>query len=63
MDPDLEPTPDPTPFFIDFKDAKIKIFFHIFFLLLAHRHIIFKLKKCIFLPTVVGIISVRLTYV
>ncbi len=28
-DPDL--APDPTPFFIDFKDAK-KIFFHIFFL-------------------------------
>jgi hypothetical protein len=34
MDPvpvlDLDPTPDPTPFFSDFKDAKKKI--HTFFL-------------------------------
>ncbi len=30
MDPD--PTPDPTPFFSDFKDAKKKYFFHIFLL-------------------------------
>jgi hypothetical protein len=31
MDPD--PTPDPTPFFIDFKDAKKKDIFFIFFLI------------------------------
>jgi len=29
MDPD--PTPDPTPFFIDLKDAKKYLFFFIFF--------------------------------
>ncbi len=29
MDPDLDPTPDPTPFFSDFKDANF--FLHIFF--------------------------------
>jgi hypothetical protein len=29
MAPDADPTPDQTPFFIDFKDAK-KDFFHIF---------------------------------
>jgi hypothetical protein len=40
---DLDPTPDPTPFVMDFKDAKKK--FHIFFLKLAHRHIIFSLKN------------------
>jgi hypothetical protein len=35
MDPD--PTLDPTPFFIDFKDAKNKkSIIHIFFLQLAH---------------------------
>ncbi len=42
MDPD--PTPDPTPSFIDIKDAK-KIF-KIFFL--ARRHIIFSLKNLFF---------------
>jgi hypothetical protein len=43
MDPD---TPDPTPFFSDFNDAK-KLFFSLFFffLLLTHRHRIFSLKK------------------
>jgi hypothetical protein len=31
MDPDLDPTPDSSPFFSDFKDAKKIIFFlHIF---------------------------------
>jgi hypothetical protein len=31
MDPDPDQTPDPTPFFRDFKDAKKLIFFlHIF---------------------------------
>jgi hypothetical protein len=30
MDPDSDPTPDPTPFFIDFKDAKNIFFLHIF---------------------------------
>ncbi len=42
MDPD--PTSDPTCFFDDFKDAK-RIFFHILFLQLAHRNIIFLLKN------------------
>jgi hypothetical protein len=28
-----DPTPDPTPFIIDFKDAKKIIFLHIFFLI------------------------------
>jgi hypothetical protein len=51
MDPD--PAPDPTPdltpfFFIEFKDAKKIFLFHIFFLELAHRHIIFSLKIFIF---------------
>jgi hypothetical protein len=45
MDPD--PTPDPTPFFSDFKDGKKK-FLHIFFLKLISRHIIFSLKNVIF---------------
>jgi hypothetical protein len=65
MDPD--PTPDPTPSFIDFKDAK-KIFFTcIFFLELANRQIIFSLKKK-FAKIIVlkcysaGIISVRSTH-
>jgi hypothetical protein len=30
--PDPDQTPDPTSFFTDFKDAKKKIFVHIFFL-------------------------------
>jgi hypothetical protein len=38
MDPD--PTPDPTHFFSDFKDAK-NIIFRIFFFFLNRRHIIF----------------------
>jgi hypothetical protein len=42
MDPD--PTPDQTPFFLDFKDAKKNSYF---FLLLAHRHIIFSLKNLV----------------
>jgi hypothetical protein len=49
MDPDLapgpDPTSDPTPFFIDFKDEKKK--FHIFFST-AHRHIILSLKILFF---------------
>jgi hypothetical protein len=47
MDPD--PIPDPTPFFINVKDAKK--FFFIFFYNLpsAHRHIIFMSKKLNFL--------------
>jgi hypothetical protein len=40
MDPD--PTPDPTPFFSDFKDAK-KYFFSYFLLELARKHITFRL--------------------
>jgi hypothetical protein len=32
MDPDPDPTPDLTPFFSDFKDAKKLKIFHIFFL-------------------------------
>jgi hypothetical protein len=36
MDP--EPTPDPTPFFIDFKDAK-KIFFSSYFVLICRHYI------------------------
>jgi hypothetical protein len=42
MDPD--PTPVPTSFFNDFKDAKKNIFFFIFYNLT--RHIIFSLKFC-----------------
>jgi hypothetical protein len=38
--------PDTTPFFIDFKNAKKN--FHILFLQLAHRHIIFSQKNLIF---------------
>jgi hypothetical protein len=51
MDPD--PTPDLTSFFIEFKDAKKIFLFHIFFLELAHRHIIFSLKNLIFFSTFV----------
>ncbi len=47
MDPDPDRTPDSTPFFPDLKDAK-KNFFRVFFLKLAHRHIIFSLKNLIF---------------
>ncbi len=47
MDPDPDPTPDPTPFFFNFKDAKKKKNSY-FFILLAHRHIIFSLKNLIF---------------
>ncbi len=39
----MDPDPDPTPFFIDFKDA-IKFFFSYVFLILAYRHVIFSLK-------------------
>jgi hypothetical protein len=42
MDPD--PTPDPTPFFSHFQDAKEIIFFSI----LTRRHIIFSLKNLVF---------------
>jgi hypothetical protein len=44
-----DPTPDPTSFFSDFKDAKKIIFFHIFFLTTYLWHIIFSLKKFNFL--------------
>jgi hypothetical protein len=64
MDPD--PTPDPTPFFIDFKDAK-KIFCLIFFLItcpqahhLQSKKFNFWLKN-FFKFYFAGIISVRLT--
>jgi hypothetical protein len=44
MDPD--PTPDPTPFFSDFKNAqKINFFLHTFFLELTRRHPIFSLSS------------------
>ncbi len=46
--PDPVPAPDPTPFFGDFKDAKQFNCFHIFFLWLTRRHIIFSLKNLIF---------------
>jgi hypothetical protein len=45
--PDPDPNPDLTPFFSDFKDAK-QFFFHLFFLKLTRRHIIFSLKNFIF---------------
>ncbi len=49
---DPDPTPDPTPFFIDLNDEKKNIFFsyffHIFFLYLAHRHIIFCILQALF---------------
>ncbi len=47
MDPDRDPAPDPTPFFIDFKDAKI---FFIF------------CKNFVFKFYFAGIISVRSTH-
>jgi hypothetical protein len=57
---------DPTPFFINFQDAK-KNFLHIFFLQLAHRHTVFSPKSEIFAKICVkflfaGIISVRSTH-
>ncbi len=49
MDPDQDPTPDPTPFFIEFKDAK-KFFFHfLFFLIICPqvKKFNFLLKFCV----------------
>ncbi len=46
-------TPDPTPFFIDFKDAKEKYFFHFFFITFPQAHHLqskklnFLLKVCV----------------
>ncbi len=52
MDPD--PTPDPTPVFIDFKNATKNICFHIFFLIacpqahhLQYKKFNFLLKLCV----------------
>jgi hypothetical protein len=47
MDPD--PTPDPTSFFRDFKDAK-KCFFHIFFLITYPQAHYLQSSKFNFLP-------------
>jgi hypothetical protein len=50
MDPDPAlypyPTPDPTPFFIDFKDTKKNFLIFLFFEP-AHRHILFSQKNLI----------------
>jgi hypothetical protein len=43
ISPDPGPTPEQTPFFSDFTDAK-KFFLYIFFLQLTRRHIIFSLQ-------------------
>jgi hypothetical protein len=66
---DLDPTPDSTPFFIDFKDAKRNIFFSTFFFLItcpkAHhlqsKKFYFLLKFCVKI-FFVDIISVRSTH-
>jgi hypothetical protein len=59
MDPD--PTPDPTPFFIDFKDAKNIFFLHIFFLITCPQAHHIQSKKINFVLKFyfLGIISVR----
>jgi hypothetical protein len=48
MDPDLDPTPDQTPSFIDFREAKKNIFF-IFFLITCPQAHHLQSKKIIFL--------------
>jgi hypothetical protein len=48
MDPDPNTTPDPTPFFMDFKDAKKFCLFIFFPYKHTRRHIIFSIKNLIF---------------
>jgi hypothetical protein len=66
MDPD--PTPDPTNFFIDFKDAKKKKFSYFFLITCPQAHRL-QTKKFYFLLNFVlkfyfaGIISVRSTHI
>ncbi len=49
MNPDLDPPPDQTPFFVDLKEAKKLIFPHIFSdNLPVGRHIIISLKNLLF---------------
>ena len=56
MDPDPDPTLDPTPFFSEFKDATKIYFFHIFFynlpagalsLFISQNNVIFCIKFCL----------------
>jgi hypothetical protein len=47
MDPGLDPTPDPTPLFIDFKEAK-KMLSNFFLKLITYRHAIYNLKILFF---------------
>jgi hypothetical protein len=64
---DPDPTPDPTPFFSHFSQDEKKVFFHIFFILVTSRNIIFSLRNLIFCENFVlkfyfsSIISVRST--
>jgi hypothetical protein len=66
MDPDPDPTPDLTPFFIDFKDAK-KISSYFFLITCPQAHHL-QSKKLFFFAKIVlkfyfaGTISVRSTH-